>query len=401
MHACTVRPPPKKRKAMPINIKHAAVIVGFGQLLSLLVASSQLFNSGLNLAANASTPTGFYLSFTQLALHYLLLFLVFGVLHVVKRKNNDPNWSVANWRNVWHIYLAFGVFDFYANYAVTKAFAYTSPLSAFLLNQSSTPFTVLISMVVFRARYSALHLAALLIAIGGLAIIVWQDLTATSRLSTDVTDSSTVALGNFLGLISGLGFALANTTQEWAVKRLGGPNELCLFVGFFGTLVSCVHMSIFERQEISDLVGMSSDVVPSFAGNLIGFLVAMFTLYSVGPYFFRMASATLFNVSLLTSGFFVLLGTVVIMKSSSITAWYFGGFMLMVVGLFVFNFDPKGWKDVFMADQAGAQVGEEDKKDEESTLVGASGYGATSSSSTTDVVSGKQAATAEAAARSD
>ncbi|KAI9150910.1 hypothetical protein H9P43_009525 [Blastocladiella emersonii ATCC 22665] len=345
---------------MPFDYKKAITVVAFGQAMSLLVSGSQLFNTGLNQWANTSDPP-FYLAFSQLSIHYMFLFAVFAVLHVVNGARErssgvapaDRKWDiVSNLPRVWWVYLVFSVFDFYANYAVTKAYAFTSPLSAFLLNTSSTPFTVLISMVVFKARYTRTHYGALVLAVAGLGIVIWQDVTATSRLTLEPSDPGRVIIGNILGLASGLGFALSNLTQEWAVKRLNGPNELCLMVGFFGTVVSALHMALFEREEVTFLLNASPAVVSGLAWTTAGFVACMFILYTTAPYFFRIGSATLFNVSLLTSDFWVLLGSTVVLRAASITGWYLLGFACTVTGLFVFNFDPKGWRDIFTA--AGA-----------------------------------------------
>ncbi|KAI9218574.1 solute carrier family 35 member SLC35F1/F2/F6 [Blastocladiella britannica] len=346
-----------------INLRRVAGVFGYGQILSVLVGSSQLFNTGLNLATNASDPP-FYINFPQLASHYTLLFTVFAIGHVVmhlwdkqrvssgvREKDAEPSWpfDLKVWFQRAPYYLAFGIFDWYGNWTVTKAFGYTSPLSAFLLNSVSTPFTVLFSMLFFKARYRPLHYLAILVTIGGLAIITWQDLVQPSpRLSLSPSDPDKVWLGNVLGLLSGLFFALANVTQEWAVKRLGSIPELCMSQGLFGALVAVVHVLIFDRDEVTALLSLSASQYAPFFWNYAGYLAVMLALYSAGPWYFGYASATLFNMSLLTSGFMVLIGSVVVLKTSEITAMYFVGFLVMVVGLAAFNFDPKGWRDVFM-----------------------------------------------------
>ncbi|KAJ3349998.1 hypothetical protein GGF32_005142 [Allomyces javanicus] len=340
-----------------IDLAHLATVVLGGQVLSLLIAASNLVNTKLWQITAADPDTGFTLSFTQLALHYMFLLVVFIAVHVVRAAQGHSLRTdlVDAFLKTWKVYLPLGLFDFYANYCVTKAFGFTSSLSAFLLNSSSTPFTVIISVLLFKAKYKPLHYFAILVSVAGMGIVCWQDVTATSRLGGDAADGSNVVVGNILGLVSGLLFAAANTTQEYSVKVLGGPREYCLMMGLFGSVVSILHMALFERSEITALTHAPADQVGPIAACLAGFVAAMFLLYTLASLYFTTASATLFNLSILTSNFYVLVGTVLVLHSARVTAWYLVGFVLIVAGLVVFNGDPNGWSDMFTRAQAAVR----------------------------------------------
>ncbi|KNE58345.1 hypothetical protein AMAG_03929 [Allomyces macrogynus ATCC 38327] len=132
----------------------------------------------------------------------MFLLVVFIAVHIVRAAQGHSLRTdvVDAFMKTWKVYLPLGLFDFYANYCVTKAFGFTSSLSAFLLNSSSTPFTVIISVLLFKAKYKPLHYFAILVSVAGMGIVCWQDVTATSRLGGDVADGSNVVVGNILGL---------------------------------------------------------------------------------------------------------------------------------------------------------------------------------------------------------
>jgi len=67
-----------------------------------------------------------------------------------------------------------------------------------------------------------------------------------------------------------------------------------------------VQCAIFERQSIQNTVWNGS-----IAGYLVGYTLSLFILYSLAPILFRLSSAMFYNLSLLTSGTFPPLKTVI------------------------------------------------------------------------------------------
>ncbi|KAL7750625.1 hypothetical protein RI367_003967 [Sorochytrium milnesiophthora] len=339
--------------------RNLPIVIGGGQLVSLLITAGMLFNSKLGFIL---APANIALAFTQTSMIYASL-LIFYVPYCALRYG--PSWILQSLRKTWYVYVVLAAVDFYANYTTSKSYQYTNSLSAFLLNSVSTPLTVLISVIAFKARYRLPHYAAILICVAGLGIIVWQDVATAAGLSAAAVDGGNVVLGNVLALVSGLGYALANTLQEFTVKRLGGSDEYCIMMGFFGTIVSVIHMFAAERAELKMFVSIPQEYVGPTAGVLTGFVIANFLLYTVAPRYIGRTSATIFNISILTSNFFVLAGTVIFFGQQHITAWYIVGFICIVMGLFVFNL-VHGWSDIF--NKAAAPSSEDISQKEQEEL---------------------------------
>lgn len=65
----------------------------------------------------------------------------------------------------------------------------------------------------------------------------------------------------------------------------------------------------------------------------------MFSVYSLGPIILARASATLFNLSLLTSDFYGLMAGLLIF-SLDINPLYYGAFVIVILGLILYEHSP-------------------------------------------------------------
>jgi hypothetical protein len=81
-----------------------------------------------------------------------------------------------------------------------------------------------------------------------------------------------------------------------------------------------VQCAIFERESLSNTVWSGA-----IAGYIVGYTLTLFILYSLTPILFRLSSAMFYNLSLLTSGNFLL----------SITDLDFWG---LIIGIKLFGF---------------------------------------------------------------
>lgn len=278
-------------------------------------------------------------------LNYILLFLTWGTYWLVTKPRHFVQVLKKNWR----VYAAMSLFDFEANYFVNRAYGLTSTLSVTLLNSSSTVWVVVFSLILLKARYKLIDYLSILLCIGGLVMIVLEDLNI-SRLSTEAPTDQYI-LGNVFALIAGLLFSLANITQEYAVKSYGGPVEYCVFIGFFGSIVALIQIAIVERVEFSNWALLDDGTVGPVIGCIVGWAILMWILYStVGWYFQYGGRATVFNLSLLTVNIYTLILSLIAFKDVQFTArttLYFVAFALIVGSLAVFNWNPREIRDMF------------------------------------------------------
>ncbi|KAI9140448.1 hypothetical protein BKA69DRAFT_1039313 [Paraphysoderma sedebokerense] len=169
-------------------------------------------------------------------LNYLLLFITFTMYWIVTR----PKKFLQVMKRCWKVYAIMSFFDFEATYCLNKAFGLTSSLSATVLlltdimpqNSSTVPFTVCLSYVFLKTRYRWKHYMSILLCLGGMGILVFEDLRQ-NRISNDVSPFANIPLGDALALFAGFSYSVAAISQEYAIKSFGSPAEYCVFLLLF------------------------------------------------------------------------------------------------------------------------------------------------------------------------
>jgi solute carrier family 35 protein F1/2 len=148
-----------------------------------------------------------------------------------------------------------------------------------------------------------------------------------------LTDKNYPALskgkGDAFMIVGATLYGFTNATEEFFVRR-SPLYEVVGQLGMWGTLINGIQAASLEH------VAMTT---ASWNGATIGFLVAytaaMFTLYTVAPLLYRMASSPFYNISLLTSDFYGLIFGLFLFHYSPY--WlYFPAFGVVVIGLIVY-----------------------------------------------------------------
>ena len=80
--------------------------------------------------------------------------------------------------------LLFSFSDVEGNYFVVKAYQFTSILSIMLLDTWTTPCVVLLSLLILKVRYHWSQYLAVLICLGGIAVIIVSDFLEGKDLHT-------------------------------------------------------------------------------------------------------------------------------------------------------------------------------------------------------------------------
>ncbi|KAF5892617.1 solute carrier family 35 member F2-like, partial [Clarias magur] len=196
-------------------------------------------------------------------------------------------------RTKWWKYVLLGLVDVEANYAVVKAYQYTTLTSIQLLDCFILPMLLILSWVFLKTRYRIIHYVAVSVCLGGVGAMVGADLVS----GRDQGSSSNILLGDGLVIISATLYAVSNLCQEYIVKKRNRVEFLGM-VGLFGTLISGIQL-ILEHMEVSNI-----QWTWQIALLLCGFAMCMYALYSCMPVVINMTSATAVNLSLLTADLF-------------------------------------------------------------------------------------------------
>ncbi len=148
---------------------------------------------------------------------------------------------------------------------------------------------------------------------------------------------SNPVLGDIFCVLGTFLYAISNVGQEYSVKEIGRLEWLS-FLGIFGTAISSIQLAIIEREELQTLKWSWQIIL-----LLISFGVFLFLLYSLSPIMMKLESATLFNISLLTSDIYAIFFGVFIFHQY-LSFLYFISFGLVAVGLCSYNLSSRETK---------------------------------------------------------
>lgn len=290
------------------------LVILIGQILSLCITGSNTFSTFL---ANKNTNIPAF----QTLFIYVLLTLIYLPITLYH------NGGIKNWfmkvvlRDGWR-YFILSFLDVEGNYFTVLAYRYTNILSAQLLNFWSIVCVVIISFSLLKVRYKIFQIAGILIACGGMGILLASDHLTGSNGGPGVD----LVKGDLFGLLGATLYGLSNVFEEWFVSRRP-VYEVLSFLGIFGVLINGVQASIFDRASFE---GATWD--GQVAGYLVGYTLALTIFYSLAPLVLRMGSAAFFDISLLTANFW---GTIIgIRVFGYIVHWMYPiAFVLIIVGL--------------------------------------------------------------------
>ncbi|KAG7265498.1 hypothetical protein CRUP_003587 [Coryphaenoides rupestris] len=153
-----------------------------------------------------------------------------------------------------------------ANYAVVKAYQFTTLTSIQLLDCFVIPVLMVLSWFLLKTRYRPVHFVAVTVCLLGVGAMVGADLMA----GRDQGSSSDVLLGDGLVLLSAGLYAVSNVCQEYTVKNHSRVEFLGM-MGLFGTLISGIQlcMATVVRLTSATAVNLSlltADLFSLFCG---------------------------------------------------------------------------------------------------------------------------------------
>jgi solute carrier family 35 protein F1/2 len=127
-------------------------------------------------------------------------------------------------------------------------------------------------------------------------------------------------------------YGCSNTAQEHLIDSYSSE-EFLAALGMGGTLLSAVQVALLEREALAQFL---SGATAAQVGNLAGFVGTMFILYGGVPLLIRRSSATVMNLSFLTSDFWSLLSARFLFNTP-LTMYYFVSFAVIVLGLAIYH----------------------------------------------------------------
>lgn len=316
--------------------------------------------------------------------------------------------SVSRW-----FFLIVGLCDVEANVLVVSSFKYGELQTLILLQSSTVLFVVVLSYLFLKRRYQRRQLLMLAIALVGFVLTVLGE--NNDEPENDSTMSDTTAIGNFLILGGSCLYAASNVFQEWfnqshptkrplpflprmrnadvdideerpqesqlregevvdkspmdvqraendmnatmiqvsnpAARQSKENYEFLLNLGFYGSLVSVVHLLLFDRAEtlafFRALVkndASQTDLLTS----VLAYLGLMYGLYIIVSVFLSSHDAALLNLSMLTANLWGLVFTYIEKQTSdgskmwdTVSLIYWLGYVFVITGIFLYSWFEK------------------------------------------------------------
>ncbi|OAA60390.1 solute carrier protein [Niveomyces insectorum RCEF 264] len=294
------------------------IVVAVGQVLSLCITATNTFTTFL-------TNNGTNIPAFQTLFNYVLLSLIYVPI-TFYRKGWRYVLRTVLLRDGWK-YFVLSFLDVEGNYFTVLAYEYTNILSAQLLNFWSIVCVVLLSCLLLRVRYRPFQIAGILLACGGMGLLLASDHITGANGGPTVDKVK----GDLFGLLGASLYGMSNVFEEWFVSKKPAY-EVLACLGVFGCAINGVQAAIFDRASIQHGHAHWSGAV---AGYLVGYTLALTLFYTLAPLILRMGSAAFFDISLLTANFWgVIIGIHVF--GDAVHFLYPIAFVLILCGLVVY-----------------------------------------------------------------
>ncbi|KAJ6662287.1 hypothetical protein lerEdw1_012451 [Lerista edwardsae] len=299
---------------------HMVKMLALGQLLSLLICGTAVASQYLAMVYHVNTPM------LQSFINYCLLLLTYTT-SLAFRKDGDNLLQIL--KRKWWKYILLGVADVEANYAIVKAYQYTTLTSVQLLDCFGIPVLMALSWFILRARYRPIHFIAVAVCLVGVGTMVGADILAGRKEGEGIA----VVVGDILVLVGASLYAISNVSEEYIVKNLSRLEFLGM-VGLFGTVISGLQLGIVEHKDIANIQWNWK-----IALLFVAFALCMFALYSFMPLVIKVTSATSVNLGILTADLYSLFFGLFLF-GYKFSALYIVSFVIIMVGFIMYCATP-------------------------------------------------------------
>ncbi|CEG66212.1 hypothetical protein RMATCC62417_02831 [Rhizopus microsporus] len=155
---------------------------------------------------------------------------------------------------------------------------------------------MLLSTYFLHAKYSLIHVRSAVICLVGLALLIWCD-----TMATDDATANHSWIGDIICLMSATSYAVCNVIEEHLVSH-HTTAEILGKAGLLGSLMCGIQALYFEYDTVISIQWtLGSGLL------VVGYILCLFTMYSLVPTVYRMTSATFVNMNLITNNFYSLL----------------------------------------------------------------------------------------------
>lgn len=208
------------------------LVVALGQVLCLCNTATSVFST---LLVNHGTSVPAF----QTLFNYIVLSIIF-VPFMLYRYGLKKFFRICLTDGLKYFCLSF--MDVEGNYFTVLAYRWTNLLSAQLINFWSIVCVVTVSFLLLRVRYRWAQILGILVACGGMGLLLASDHITGSNGG----NPPTMLKGDLFCLAGATFYGLSNVFEEWYLSKRP-IYEVLSFMGMWGMIINAVTAAIFDR----------------------------------------------------------------------------------------------------------------------------------------------------------
>jgi drug/metabolite transporter (DMT)-like permease len=299
----------------------------FGQLLSLLSVGNGYFNQYVQNKKKLITPLLLNASY------YLLLFILYGII-ILKLKIAKPKL----------IYIIISIFDTQANYINIFIFSFSIFEYPYIINVLSSIWSVLFTLILIKTKkYLINHILGIIICLIGVFLLFLGTFNSFQDFIDMFKNFNNQMKGLLLSVLVSILYGLNAVLLEKYITNDREIQKYCSWLGIIGFCLSIVQSFIpisSDGFEFKILVKIGFDSNAIIICWILS-AISLAAITSLTPFYIRLYSANLFNISLLFTIFWSFIIDSLFIKNDFKFKWffvfYFIGFFIVIVGTIIFS----------------------------------------------------------------
>ena len=298
----------------------------FGQLLSLLCVGNGYFNQYVQNERDIVTPLLLNASY------YFLLFILYGVI-ILKLKITKPKL----------IYIIISISDTQANYINIFIFSFAKFEYPYIINVLSSIWSVLFTLIMIKTKkYLINHIIGIIICLIGVFLLFLGTFDSFSDFIDMFKSFNNQMKGLLLSVFVSILYGLNAVLLEKYITNDREIQKYCSWLGIIGFGLSIVQSFIpISKDGFEFQILLKSKFDFRIIICWIFSSISLAGMTSLTPFYIKLYSANLFNISLLFTIFWSFVIDSLFIENKfhfkAFFVFYFLGFFIVIVGTIIFS----------------------------------------------------------------
>ena len=267
------------------------------------------------------------------ASYYLLLFILYGII-ILKLKITKPKL----------IYIIISIFDTQANYINIFIFSFSIFEYPYIINVLSSIWSVLFTLILIKTKkYLINHILGIIICLIGVFLLFLGTFNSFQDFIDMFKNFNNQMKGLLLSVLVSILYGLNAVLLEKYIINDREIQKYCSWLGIIGFCLSIAQSFIpissdgFEFKILFKKKGVDLSIIICWILSAL----SLAAITSLTPFYIKLYSANLFNISLLFTIFWSFIIDSLFIKNDFKFKWffifYFIGFFIVIVGTIIFS----------------------------------------------------------------